>query len=271
MEIITKDGQQYVSAREIHKKIGMIRSFSNWIKETTTRAMLEDGKDFIIYLGESTGGRPAIECLLTIPSAMLILMISKTSSKSLVIYKELADILGVNVVQVKRTRKELLFEIDLCEILSGITKIIPQYRVLNYMVDFYLPDINIVIEYDEASHKYYRNEDKRQSDIENYLQCQFIRVNAGQELIGLNKIYKVVLYSILFDLWQQNKLDDDQCGLLERLGEQIPKLFEFKKKADKMQLGNIIWDDTKENPLRLNEADVTDRKNNYNQVKFLLK
>ena len=38
-----------------------------------------------------------------------------------------------------------------------------------------------------------------------------------------------------------------------------------KSMAEKMKLGNIIWDDTKENPLQLNSGEVSERKNLLNK------
>jgi NCAIR mutase (PurE)-related protein len=38
-----------------------------------------------------------------------------------------------------------------------------------------------------------------------------------------------------------------------------------KSIAQKVKYGNIIWDDTKENPLQLNQSDVNDKKNTFNK------
>lgn len=67
-----------------------------------------------------------------------------------------------------------------------------QYKVLNYRIDAYIPELNLAIEYDENGHKNYsyNNHDGRQKRIENELNCKFIRVtdkntygyNVGQVL-----------------------------------------------------------------------------------------
>ena len=44
-----------------------------------------------------------------------------------------------------------------------------------------------------------------------------------------------------------------------------------KSMAEKMKLGIIIWDDTKETPLKINELEVSERQNSYKNVKGLLK
>ena len=53
-----------------------------------------------------------------------------------------------------------------------------QYNVLNYRIDYYIPHLNIAIEYDENGHDYYTYEqhEGRQKEIEKELGCKFIRV-----------------------------------------------------------------------------------------------
>ena len=55
---------------------------------------------------------------------------------------------------------------------------IQQYSVLNYRIDYYIPNLNIAIEYDENGHKNYTYEqhELRQLRIEKELGCKFIRV-----------------------------------------------------------------------------------------------
>ncbi len=75
--------------------------------------------------------------------------------------------------------------------LKGIVEVISQYRVDKYTVDFYLPDVSLVIEYDEQHHKKQLDEDQeRQRFIENDLNVKFIRVKEDFELEGLNSILK---------------------------------------------------------------------------------
>ena len=54
-----------------------------------------------------------------------------------------------------------------------------QYSVLNYRIDYYIPSLNIAIEYDENDHSNYTYEqhEGRQRNIEKELGCRFIRVN----------------------------------------------------------------------------------------------
>lgn len=55
---------------------------------------------------------------------------------------------------------------------------IRQYSVLEYKIDFYIPSLNIAIEFDENGHKHYSyaKHEGRQKRIEKKLGCRFIRV-----------------------------------------------------------------------------------------------
>lgn len=56
---------------------------------------------------------------------------------------------------------------------------IRQYSILSYRIDYYIPSLNVAIEYDENNHKNYSYErqEGRQQEIEKELNCRFIRVS----------------------------------------------------------------------------------------------
>lgn len=55
-------------------------------------------------------------------------------------------------------------------------------KELGYWVDYYEPNLNIVIEYDDKSHKNKEYKDSlRQKEIEQYLGCKFYRIKEGQD------------------------------------------------------------------------------------------
>ena len=228
MDLIKSEKGYVLSAKDLHRELGMKQAFSTWIKTSIERAYLDEGKDYLVSKQESTGGRPGIDYILSVESAMRLIMFSNKTGKAIKLYKTLASVIETDVIQITPTRKELLFEIDIKEAFKEITTIISQYPVLNYRVDFYLPEFNLVIEYDEKQHMYYKNDKERQTEIENYLQCHFIRVDEGFELEGINKIMKVVIFNILTDCWQNGKISEDQEGLMEILGEQMPSILNIK-------------------------------------------
>lgn len=80
------------------------------------------------------------------------------------------------------------------KILNNICTIEPQRAVLNYRIDFYIPDYKIAVEYDEKHHKTQIKADKeRENDIKKVLGCEFVRIKQGEELEGVNKVLVEVL------------------------------------------------------------------------------
>lgn len=58
-----------------------------------------------------------------------------------------------------------------------------EYQVLQYFIDYYEPNLNLVIEYDEPHHKYRRERDrKRQEKIQKKLNCKFIRISSTLDI-----------------------------------------------------------------------------------------
>jgi len=221
MKLINVNNEDLMSARDIHAELGISKHFADWIKYSIKKSMLEENKDFVLKVMKSTGGRPLTDYLLTIHSAMLILIISQKSDKSIELYKELSKLIGANVIQIPRTRKELLFEINLNELLDGITTVIPQYPVLNYRIDFYLPELNIAIEYDEKHHNSNKKSDnERQKEIEKILKCDFIRVGEYCEQIAINQLLKIILHKSL----QEYQYNDD----LSVYGDKLLNSFNIK-------------------------------------------
>ena len=87
-------------------------------------------------------------------------------------------------VIVFETRKEISFldKLENALIPFSITGI-KQYNVLNYRIDYYIPSLNVAIEYDENGHKDYTYEahELRQVLIEKELGCRFIRVTDNKD------------------------------------------------------------------------------------------
>lgn len=82
---------------------------------------------------------------------------------------------GLNILNTKyiysamNPRFEYKFECLLREMFPSEI-IISQYRILNYRIDFFMPELNIIIEYDEEQHKYSKEEDsKRMKEIKSEL------------------------------------------------------------------------------------------------------
>ena len=108
----------------------------------------------------------------------------KTKSEQY-LYNFIQWLLSENLITPKlsiHTRKEIEFLDELEDALRPFNiKGIRQYSVIDnkYRIDYYIPSINVAIEYDENNHRNYSNEkhEGRQEEIENQLKCRFIRIS----------------------------------------------------------------------------------------------
>ena len=75
LEIITAEDRQYINARDLHNTLEVGRDFSNWIKDRIEKYSFIEGKDFSLNLAKSTGGRPAMDYILSISMAKELAMI----------------------------------------------------------------------------------------------------------------------------------------------------------------------------------------------------
>ena len=146
-EIILKEenGQVLASSREVAEKFGkrhdsVLRDIDNIIK---TNQVLQS--DFILHSYKNSRNKEYRCYLLT--------------NK------------GLNILNTKYTysamnpRFEYKFEYLLREMFPSAI-IISQYPILNYRIDFFMPELNMIIEYDEEQHKYSKEEDiKRIKEI----------------------------------------------------------------------------------------------------------
>ena len=121
-------------------------------------------------------------------SEIMVVYLIQNSHMSITEKEKYLSLFNINVVS---TRKEIEFLDQLEESLKPFNiKGIRQYHILSYRIDYYIPSLNIAIEYDENDHKNYTYEqhEGRQKEIEKELNCKFIRVsnkNTNSYNIGL--------------------------------------------------------------------------------------
>jgi very-short-patch-repair endonuclease len=92
-------------------------------------------------------------------------------------------------------RQERGFASLMLKLLDGITVVQTQYHVGPYLVDFYLPDFRVAIEYDEAHHHKPANQKadgRRQKRIQRQTGCTFVRVSGEDEIAGINKLLRLI-------------------------------------------------------------------------------
>ena len=75
--------------------------------------------------------------------------------------KFLKEYFKVNYIpNLKLIRHEINFKDVLYAMLSDYVTIKSQFPILQYKIDFFIPEMDLIIEYDEEQHKYYKEEDK---------------------------------------------------------------------------------------------------------------
>lgn len=72
------DGSQAVLARDLHAFLGVGKDYSTWFKDMCGYGFIE-GKDFSPFSGESTGGRPRRDHVITLDMAKHLAMIQRTA------------------------------------------------------------------------------------------------------------------------------------------------------------------------------------------------
>ena len=96
------------------------------------------------------------------------------------------------------TRFEIIFGDMLVEALKELyLEVMTQFNVDGYRVDFYIPSLNIVVEYDEEQHFTQTNKQKdaqRQAYIENKIGAKFVRCDyRDSDIKNLMKVLKEVM------------------------------------------------------------------------------
>tara|TARA_B110000259_G_C14022343_1_gene403490 strand:- start:2722 stop:3321 length:600 start_codon:yes stop_codon:yes gene_type:complete len=159
------------------------------IRKITTK--FKENIDFIKYKKKSTGGRPKIGMLITQECCDTVFCISLNSKRNLDNY------------QYKTTSVKVLKHIPCKEHLTigFISKALrvfqpkSQFWIFKYKIDLYFPVQRLAVECDEFGHKDrdIGNELERQKNIENELNCTFIRFNPDSQGFLIENIINKIL------------------------------------------------------------------------------
>ena len=84
IKVTEENGEQLVSARDLHEFLEVKRDFSTWIKERIEKYKFEEGIDFSPILGKSieSTGRPRIEYILKLDMAKELSMVENNEKGS---------------------------------------------------------------------------------------------------------------------------------------------------------------------------------------------
>ena len=154
----------------------------------------------VITVAQNEGGRVVSRQITHYPFAIAHAIALRAQRYS--VLNLLTDLAGTECLQKSFYKIAPIKERDFAElligILDGIQKVVPQFQVGHYIADFYLPDVNVVVEYDESHHEkpsHMARDLARQRIITNMLGSDFVRVKAGAEAKGLNEILRRILVS----------------------------------------------------------------------------
>lgn len=190
IKITTKDGKQLVSARELCLGLGLNKTqWSRWYKTNIEKNyFFEENVDWV-RVTIIVCGNKVNDFNISLDFAKHIINSAKTISSNVKIniLKNLK--LDDKIDLLSRKEIEFLNKLEK-SIIPFNLKGINQYTILNYRIDYYIPSLNIAIEYDENDHKNYSYEaqEGRQKEIEKELGSRFIRVsdkNSDEYNIGL--------------------------------------------------------------------------------------
>jgi very-short-patch-repair endonuclease len=107
--------------------------------------------------------------------------------------------LGQTEIAVQYVKRYLPKEIEILhfirEVLGGLYTIDLQHRVLQYRVDMYIMDKNIVVECDELGHedRDVEYENHREKEIIQFYKCKFIRFNPDDPDFKLSTLMNIIL------------------------------------------------------------------------------
>ena len=203
------EGQSVVSVYDIssiHQK--EVRAINQQFKRN--KGKFKEGKDYFelkrselsekhFFIGFSKFSNNKFEYIFTV-NGYLKLVKTFVNNSEYKIIKKVYEFLGGNEnidIYVSNERFEISFFKLLKEALKEIdVKLIYQYYVSGYRIDFFLPEYKLAIEYDEEHHKLRTREDKiREREISKEIGCKFIRCSYKDSNIkNLMKILKEIVF-----------------------------------------------------------------------------
>ena len=183
-----ENGEKYIDGRELHTFLEVDTEFAKWIKRKIDKHKFEENYDYIHYFRkELVRGRLYNKVNiyeLSLNTTKLILN-DFHSKISVEIKQYLYKIDNKTIDIILDKRFENSFGDKLINTLKPLNiKVETQKPMFNgkYRIDFYLPEFNLAIEYDEEQHKYQQEEDKqREEGIKEVLGCRFIRLDYKQD------------------------------------------------------------------------------------------
>jgi len=255
IELKKHNNRNLASAKDIYDLLDVKRQFSTWITSSINNAWLEENKDFEIYVHvrntdiQEVRGRKFTDYLLTENAALSIIVMSRVKKAQFVRNEVLKAF--------QQKQKGQSFEIKEIHALIDLSKSMTLVSIQEIVERKHFAIYN-----NKYTWYNYR------AEILGYSTKDLI--DAMQKV---NKKHKSIRKSLV-------KLDANELirtGIIDFFLA-LGKTKEYsvnagnlcKKFASEMHLGNQIWDDTKENPLGINQNSVDNKKDLFENSKSIL-
>lgn len=202
---VITDGELWFTQKTIGSLLGVTtQALAYHLREWVYNNLSAGTKEFSVPKNEGT--RVVSRRLKHYPLATIYSIANVTRKMDCIMpVIELANRYKVTVNETFVTvRKERQFHELLMGLLSGIVEIKPQYRIRGYIIDFYIPEMNLGIEYDEYPHQQEKRKEQdilRQNKLQQAIGVRFIRIQQGAEIEGLNEIIKLLIVNCMSRLF----------------------------------------------------------------------
>jgi len=237
-ELIEYNGGMYASARGLHSDLGIRKDFPTWAQYNIKRAML-DKSDFITKKGESTGGRPSVDYLLTKESAIAFIMFSGGEKA-----KDVRAIV-IRAFEEKQT---------------GISLTLDEVKVLTDMVK--AMTLVSIQKDSEKKHYEYLNKPKDWWDYRSKL-LGYSTATLKDALRNVGRNYKSQKQALIH-IDPAEIIRTGVIDLLIALGNERKYALNIGEWAKAIAISNgyhfQIWNDIKPNPLGINKGEINERK-----------
>lgn len=201
IKVTQENGEQLVSARDLHEFLEVKSKFADWIKNRIEKYGFEENQDFVTFSKNLNRGGKRIDYILKLETALLISKCENHNEKTIEIVEFIQNKLG-KVIEIKKLKRP---EIEFGHMLEKITGFKWEKQVSieggKYFLDFYLKNI-LIVEYDEEQHDSLIQKDheriifcrnwiaKNSEESDDGWRCPVIRVKKGYEFDGLNRIIR---------------------------------------------------------------------------------
>jgi len=192
--VIVKDGNALMDQRSISKSLNITKQGVSYaIKSIEGCGAKVESVPITIKIKQ---GAILVNRIIKHYDLKMVLMIAAKTGRTQQLSKVVHEVKrnGVDIIEYNSLpRKEIAFGYMLESTLRDIVEIIPQCTIGSWRVDFYIPSLNLIVEYDEKAHcktSAINFDAERQRSIENMTGGSFIRVAEGKEYQGLNAILK---------------------------------------------------------------------------------